>query len=113
MEATRTRRLLVITAGVGALLAAPANASAQLSRPHLKSLEWSNLDITPSVEHPVANTLDLIGEMTMGRNKRTDDLDTTEVTVRGGVRFLLFSRQRRLLLNETLPKRRLVIRDLV
>ena len=69
---------------------------------------WSNLDITPSVEHPVTNTLDLVGEMTLGRTKQTDDLDTTEVTVRGGVRFHLFSRQRRLLLNETLPKRRLV-----
>ena len=68
--------------------------------------------ITPSVEHPVTNTLDLVGEMTLGRTKQTDDLDTTEVTVRAGVRFHLFSRQRRLLLNETLPKR-LVIRDLV
>jgi hypothetical protein len=75
--------------------------------------EWSNLDITPSVEHPVTNTLDLVGEMVLGRTKQTDDLDTTEVTVRGGVRFHLFSRQRRLLLNERLPKRRLVIRDLV
>ena len=74
---------------------------------------WTNVDITPAVEHPVTNTLDVIGEMTLGRTKQTDDLNTTELTVRGGVRFHLFSRQRRLLLNETLPKRRLVIRELV
>jgi len=61
----------------------------------------------------VTNTLDLIAEMTLGWTKQTDDLDTTELTVLGGVRFHLFSRQRRLLLNETLPKLRLVIRDLV
>ena len=74
---------------------------------------WSNLDITPSIEYPVSTTIDLIGEVTLGRTKQSDDLDTTELTVRGGVRFHLFSRQRHLLLNETLPKRRLVIRDLV
>ena len=74
---------------------------------------WGNLDITPSIEYPVSTTIDLIGEVTLGRTKQSDDLDTTELTVRGGVRFHLFSRQRHLLLNETLPKRRLVIRDLV
>jgi len=57
--------------------------------------------------------LDLIGELVAGRTKQTDDLDTTELTVRGGLRFHLFSRQRRLLFNEIFPKRRLVIRDLV
>jgi hypothetical protein len=74
---------------------------------------WSNLDVTPSIEYPLAKTIDLVGEMVLGRTKQTDDLDTTEVTVRGGVRFHLFSRQRHLVLNERLPKRRLVIRDLV
>jgi len=136
---TRTRLIAIV--GVGALLTA-ANPSAQtnlqmwanitfdwvkqsgvtyeidfepkalLSAPP-EEPGWSNLDITPSVEYPVTNTLDLVGEMTLGRTKQTDDIDTSEVTVRGGVRFHLFSRQRRLLLNETLPKRRLVIRDLV
>jgi hypothetical protein len=74
---------------------------------------WNNLDLTPSIEYPVWSMLDVIGEVTAGRTKQTDDLDTTELTVRGGVRFHLLSRQRRLLFNEALPKRRLVIRDLV
>jgi hypothetical protein len=74
---------------------------------------WNNLDITLSVEYPVSRPLDLVGEVVAGRTKQTDDLDTTELTVRGGVRFHLLSRQRRLLFNEALPKRRLVIRDLV
>jgi hypothetical protein len=51
--------------------------------------------------------LDLIGEVIVGRTKQADDLDTTELTIRGGVRFHLLSRQRRLLFNEALPKRRL------
>ena len=75
--------------------------------------DWSNLDITPSVEYPVTDMFDVVGEMTLGRTRQRDDLDTTEVTARGGVRLHLFSRQRRLLLNEILPKRRVVIRDLV
>ena len=61
----------------------------------------------------MTKTIDVVGELVLGRTKQTDDLDTTEVTVRGGVRFHLFSRQRHLFLNEALPKRRLVIRDLV
>jgi hypothetical protein len=136
-----TRRRLVVIVGAGALLTA-ANASAQTNGQVWANITfdwvkrsgvtyeidfepktlvsappeepgWNNLDITPSVEHPVTNTLDLIGEMTLGRTKQTDDLDTTELTIRGGIRFHLLSRQRRVLLKETLPKRRLVIRDLV
>src|SRR4051794_35395591 len=136
LAVTRTR--LVAIVGAGALLAA-ANTSAQTNsqvwanitfdwvKPSGVTYEidfepktllsappeqpgWSNLDITPSVEYPVTNTIDLVGEVVVGRTKQTDDLDTTEVTARGGVRFHLLSRQRRLLLNEKLPKRRLIIR---
>jgi hypothetical protein len=139
LAVTRTR--LVAIVGAGALLT-PANASAQASRqvwanftfdwvkpsgvtyeidfepkallaPSPEEPDWRNLDITPSIERPVTDMFDVVGEMTLGRTRQTDDLDTTEVTARGGVRFHLFSRQRRLLLNETLPKRRVVIRDLV
>jgi hypothetical protein len=139
LAVTRTR--LVAIVGAGALLTA-ANTSAQTNgqvwanitfdwvKPSGVTYEldfepkvmvsvppgepgWNNLDITSSVEYPVSRLLDLIGEVVAGRTKQTDDVDTTELTVRGGVRFHLFSRQRRLLLNETLPKRRLVIRDLV
>ena len=135
------RRRLVVIVGAGALLAA-ANASAQTNGQVWGNITfdwvkrsgvtyeidfepkalvsaapdepgWKNLDITPSVERPVTNKLDLIGEMVLGRTKQTDDLDTTELTVRGGVRFHLFSRQRRLLFNERRPERRLVVRDLV
>jgi hypothetical protein len=136
---TRTRLIAIV--GAGALLTA-ANASAQTNSQAWANITfdwvtrsgvtyeidfepkvllsappeepgWRNLDVTSSVERPVTNTLDLVGEMVLGRTKQTDDLDSTEVTVRGGVRLHLFSRQRRLLLNEALPKRRLVIRDLV
>jgi hypothetical protein len=52
--------------------------------------DWRNLDITPSVEYPVTDMFDVVGEMTLGRTRQTDDLDTTEVTARGGVRFPCF-----------------------
>jgi hypothetical protein len=44
---------------------------------------------------------------------QTDDLDSTEVTPRLGVRFHLFSRAQRFRLVEQAPRRRVVVRDLV
>jgi hypothetical protein len=74
---------------------------------------WGNIDVTPSIEYALAKFVDVLGELTVGRTRQTDDLKTTEVTARGGLRFHLFSRQHRLLMNEALPNRRLVLRDLV
>ncbi|HVH26902.1 MAG TPA: DUF2490 domain-containing protein [Vicinamibacterales bacterium] len=74
--------------------------------------DWANVDVTPAIEFSMVPWLDLVGELPIGFTTQTDEIDTTEVTVRGGARFHLFSRQNRLLLKEKLPKRRLVIRDL-
>ena len=74
---------------------------------------WRNLDVSPSIQFSVARWLDVISEATIGETKQTDDVNSTEFTVRGGGRFHLFSRQERLLFKEHLPKRRLVLRDLV
>jgi Protein of unknown function (DUF2490) len=74
---------------------------------------WASLDLTPSAEFVATKWADVIGEGVLGRTVQTDDLRTTEATVRGGMRFHLFSRQQRLLFNEQLPKRRVVFRDLV
>jgi hypothetical protein len=74
---------------------------------------WSSLDLTPSAEFAVTKWADLVGEGVLARTIQTDDLKTTEVSVRGGARFHLFSRQQRVLFNEQFPKRRLVLRDLV
>lgn len=74
---------------------------------------WGNLDLTPSVEFVVKKWIDALAEGVLGRTVQTDDLRTTETTVRGGLRFHLFSRQERLLFNEQLPKRRVVLRDLM
>src|SRR4051794_24651617 len=97
-----TRRRLVVIASAGALLTA-ANASAQTNGQVWANVTfdwvkqsgvtyeidfepkalvsappeqpgWSNLDITPSIEYPVSNTVDLIVDMTLGRTKQTDDL---------------------------------------
>jgi hypothetical protein len=63
---------------------------------------WRNLDITPSIEFDTSKRFDLTGELVVGHTKQTDDLGTTELTIRGGVRFHLV---------ENPAKRRLVIRD--
>jgi hypothetical protein len=65
---------------------------------------WRNLDITPSIEYDTTKRLDLTGEVVVGFTKQTDDLGTTEVTLRGGVRFHLV---------EDPAKGRIVIRDWV
>jgi hypothetical protein len=76
---------------------------------------WRNLDVTPNVEFSPNGWFDLVGEATIGYTKQTDDVNSTEVSPRVGVRLHLFSRyadsiiQRR----ELSPKRRLVVRDLL
>jgi len=47
------------------------------------------------------------------RTKQTDDVDSTEVTPRLGVRFHLFSRALRFHPREKAPRRRIVVRELV
>jgi len=77
---------------------------------------WRNLDVTPNVEYAAKRWLDLVGEVTAGYTKQTDDVNTWEVTPRAGVRFHLLSRglpTRDLHLRELPPKRKVVLRDLV
>ena len=74
---------------------------------------WRNVDVTPNVEYAVRRWLDLIGELGTGYTHQTDDVNSTEVTPRIGIRLHLFSRDRPRLLSvrELPPKRRVVIRD--
>jgi hypothetical protein len=74
---------------------------------------WASLDLTPSADFVATKWADVVGEGVLGRTVQTGHLRTTELTVRGGMRLHLFSRQERLLFNEQLPKRRVVVRDLV
>jgi hypothetical protein len=75
--------------------------------------DWRNLDVTPNVEYSLKPWLEIVAETTVGRTMQTDDLDSTEVTPRIGVRFHLFSRAQQFRLVEQVPRRRIVVRDLV
>jgi uncharacterized protein DUF2490 len=75
--------------------------------------DWRNLDVTPNVEYSLRSWLDLVADTTIGRTMQSDDLDSTEVTPRLGVRFHLFSRAQQFHVREQAPRRRLVFRDLV
>jgi hypothetical protein len=74
---------------------------------------WWNLDVTPNVEFAVQPWLDLIGEIGTGFTRQTDDVNSTELTPRAGVRLHLFSRElpRTIHVHERPPKRRVVLRD--
>ena len=77
---------------------------------------WHNLDLTPNVEYSWKRWLDLVGEATVGRTYQTDDVTTFEVSPRVGLRFHLFSRDTKPYLpkvREVMPKRRIVVRDLL
>lgn len=77
---------------------------------------WRNLDVTPNVEYAAKRWLDLVGEVTAGYTKQTDDVNTWEVTPRAGLRFHLFSRGLPTWApgpRELPPKRKVVLRDLV
>jgi hypothetical protein len=90
------------------LVSAPAGAPA-----------WRNLDVTPNVEYAAKSWLDLIAELPFGYTKQTDDLNTFELTGRGGVRFHLLSRNIPTQVagarpvRELPPSRRIVLRDRV
>ena len=76
---------------------------------------WRNIDLTPNVEYSARSWLDVVAEVTAGRTKQTDDIDTFEFTPRAGLRFHVFSRNMPTLaphLLELAPKRRVVVRDL-
>lgn len=74
---------------------------------------WWNLDVTPNVEYAAKAWLDLIGEIATGYTRQADDVNSTEVSPRVGVRLHVFSRDRprRLQVFERPPRRRIVVRD--
>lgn len=76
---------------------------------------WATLDLIPNVDFAVRPWLDLVGEIQTGYTAQTDDLNSFELSPRGGVRLHLLSRDvRRVVdLRELPPKRRIVIRDLM
>jgi hypothetical protein len=75
--------------------------------------DWRNLDVTPNVEYSLRPWLDLVGDATIGRTLQTDEVHSTELTPRFGVRFHLFSRAQRFRVVEQAPQRRIVVRDLL
>ena len=74
---------------------------------------WWNVDVTPNVEYALKPWLDVIGELGTGYTRQTDDVNSTEVTPRIGIRLHPFSRDRPRLVHvrELPPRRRVVIRD--
>jgi hypothetical protein len=74
---------------------------------------WATLDLTPSIEYSHGAWLDVLGETLIGRTRQTDDLNSTEVTPRIGLRLHYLSNLRNELLKEKQPKRRFVLRDLL
>jgi hypothetical protein len=74
---------------------------------------WATLDLTPSLELTHGPWIDVLGELLVGRTKQTDDVDSTEVTPRVGVRLHVLSNISESLLKERVPRRRLVLRDLL
>jgi Protein of unknown function (DUF2490) len=75
---------------------------------------WATVDVIPNIEYAVRPWVDFIGEVPTGFTAQTDDLDSFELSPRGGVRLHLFSREipRAVDLRELPPKRKIVIRDL-
>lgn len=74
---------------------------------------WASLDLTPSIEYSRGEWFDMLGELLIGRTRQTDDLNSTEVTPRIGMRLHLLSNLRDELSKERRPKHRLVLRDLI
>lgn len=76
---------------------------------------WWSVDVTPAIEYSATRWLDVVGELATGHTRQTDDVRSTEVSPRGGIRVHVFSRGLPPLLpgRERSPARRLVIRDLL
>jgi hypothetical protein len=69
--------------------------------------------VTPNAEYAATPWLDLIGEVGTGFTRQTDDVDSTEVTPRAGVRVHFLSRDgpRRIHIRERPPKHRIALRN--
>ena len=74
--------------------------------------DWTTLDVTPSLEYKHGEWLDVVGELHVGWTEQSNDLSSTEVTPRIGLRLHLLSNLGQEIVKERRPKRRLVLRDL-
>jgi len=74
---------------------------------------WVALDLTPSLEYRRGTWLDVLGELHLAKTRQTDDLNSTEVTPRIGVRFHVLSTVEDDLHRERRPRHRLVLRNLL
>lgn len=74
---------------------------------------WATLDVTPSVEFSRSRWFDMLGELKLGRTRQTDDLDSTEVAPRVGLRFYILSNLIDAIVKEKQPRHRLVLSDLL
>lgn len=81
---------------------------------------WMNLDVTPNASYTLFPWLDVVGELTAGYTNQTNEDNTAEVTVRGGLQFSILSRAVRPRIEgnrsadrEKLPLRRGVFNTLV
>jgi len=73
---------------------------------------WVTLDLTPSIEYSHGEWLDVLGELLIARTRQTDDLNSTEITPRIGLRLHLLSNLRQDLVKEKRPRHRVVLRNL-
>jgi hypothetical protein len=74
---------------------------------------WASLGVTPSIEYTRGKWIDWVGELGVTRTKQTDKVNSTEITPSVGLRFHVLSNIADTYLKERLPKRRLVLRDLL
>jgi hypothetical protein len=77
--------------------------------------EWVELGVTPSYMFTALGWLDIGSELYAGFTKQTNEQNSVEITPRIDVELHLFSRDKPglLHLNELIPRRRVVVRDLV
>ncbi len=75
--------------------------------------KWWNVDLTPLVEYYPNGWIDLSGEMVAGRTLQTDDLRTTELTFRAGVRLHFLRNVQDLVHQERRPLGRVGVSTLI
>jgi hypothetical protein len=77
--------------------------------------DWASFDVTPNVEFAAGTWLDFVGELATGYTVQTDDVNSFELSPRVGFRLHLTTRDLPTgpFMRERLPRRRLVVRDLV
>jgi len=76
--------------------------------------KWATLDATPGIEYAMRGWLDLVGELATAHTWQDDDVTSTELTPRAGLRLHFLSRELPTgpLRHERLPRHRIVLRNL-